>query len=56
MIHAGNLNNSCTDPVALELATCTVNLGQILSPLEPRRGQILTCRPEYSETCPMPIP
>jgi hypothetical protein len=53
MIHAGNLNNPCIDPVAVLEATRMVNHGQILSPLEPRRGQILSCRPEPSKICPI---
>ena len=51
MIHAGNLNNSCTDPVTIVMAACTVNPGQTLSPLEPRRDQILACRLELSKIC-----
>ena len=55
MIQVANLNNLWTDPVAVLGATCTVNLGKILSPLEPRRGQIFTCRPGLSKTCPLLI-
>jgi hypothetical protein len=44
MIQTRNLNNLCTDPVAVLVATRAVNLGKILSPLEPRRGQILATR------------
>ena len=55
MIQAGNLNNLCTDPVAVLVATRTVNLGKILSPLEPRRGQILACWPEPTKICPILI-
>ena len=55
MIHAGNLKNLCTDPIALLVAMRTVDLGQILSPLEPRRDQILACRSELFKACPILI-
>ena len=55
MIQAGNLNNLCTDPVAVLVATRAVSLGKILSPLEPRQGQMFVCRPEPSEICPILI-
>lgn len=51
MIQAGNLNNLWTDSVAFLGATHAVNLGMILSPLEPRRGQTLACQPGLSKVC-----
>ena len=56
MIHAGNLNNSCTDRAISVMATGTVNLGQITSPLVPRQDQIVACQPEPSKICPMLTP
>lgn len=55
MIQAGNLNNRCTDAVAILVARHAVNPGEVLSLLEPRQGQICVCRPEPSKTCPILI-
>lgn len=51
MIQAGNLNNLWTDSVAVLGATHTVNVGKILSPLEPRRGQMHARQPGLSKVC-----
>jgi hypothetical protein len=51
MIHAGNLNSLWTALVAVLGATHAVNVGEILSPLEPRRGQMLARQPGLSKVC-----
>jgi hypothetical protein len=51
MIQAGNLNDLWTDAVAVLGAMYAVNLGKILSPLEPRRGQMLARQPGLSKVC-----